>query len=267
MGLLSMEQEKIAAIKSQDIKKFFHNYLESIGETGDIGFAKFERIYDALIPVQQEKLRLITGRRFEMLLDSGSFISIGISYRDPVIDFIDSKDKQEVDYQRWNRYALEYHRLNQILNRVSRLIATRFDGIALSATIGGVIEKVNHVSDYFGMVISHRVVAEKSGIGWRGKNQLTIHDKFSCAIRFASIIVPFSLTWGEESESRCGTCIACEEACSFIRNRDILPDFRENCRRYILFLKSQGIEKDICGKCIKACYQNSNFHNIFSLPS
>ena len=176
-------------------------------------------------------------------------------------------DDEEVDYQLWNKYAREYDRLNQILNQMSKDIAGQFDGIPLKATIGGMIGKIQHVKDYFDMVISHRVVAENSGIGWRGKNQLTIHEKFSCAIRFATIIVPYPLNVSEKSESRCGSCTACEDVCTFIKNRDILPDYRENCRRYMLFLKSKGIEKDICGKCIKACYQSSIFKDVFSLRS
>jgi len=252
--------------KSVTIKEYFHQLLKSSGEEGDIGFTSFKSIFNELMPIQQEKLRTITGNQFEFLLQEGSMISIGITYRDPIIGYIDSECEGEIDYHLWNKYALEYHRLNQILNQMSKKIAERFDGIPLTATIGGVDDKVDHVKDYFGMVISHRVVAENAGIGWRGKNQLTIHDKYSCGIRFASIIVPFPLNWGKKTDSKCGECTACEDVCGFIKYRDVLPDYRENCRRYILFLKSKGIQKDICGKCIKACYQSSIFQNIFSLP-
>ena len=253
--------------KTEKITKYFHQLLDSIGEEGDIGFTKFSTVFDELMPLQQEKLREITGLQFNTLIDEGSMISIGVSYRDPIIDCIDSADKGGVDYELWNKYAREYDRLNQILNQMSRDIAERFDGIPLKATIGGMIGKINHVKDYFDMVISHRVVAENSGIGWRGKNQLLIHERYSCAIRFATIIVPYELDWSKKSEPKCGSCTACEDACSFIRYREVLPDYRENCRRYMLFLKSKGIEKDICGKCIKACYQSSVFSNEFSLRS
>ncbi len=262
-----MVKEKSAALeRSEEITSFFLQLLKSFNEEGDIGFSRFSGVFEELMPIQQEKLRDITGAQFEKLIDEGSMISIGIVYRNPVMEYIDSEDEGVIDYHLWNEYALEYNRLNQILNQMSRDIANRFDGIPLTATIGGMIDKIGHVTDYFGMVISHRVVAENAGIGWRGKNQLTIHDKYSCAIRFASIIVPFSTDWGEKTESRCGECTACEDVCSFIKNRDRLPDYRENCRRYILFLKSKGIEKDVCGKCIKACYQSSVFQDTFTLP-
>ena len=169
-----MIDQEGATKRSEEITRYFHQLLESSGEEGDIGFTKFRTVYDELMPIQQEKLKTIIGTQFDTLMDQGSMISIGIAYRDPIIDHIDSVDNGEVDYQLWNMYAREYDRLNQILNQMSKDIADRFDGTPLKATIGGMIGKINHVKDYFEMVISHRVVAENSGLGWRGKNQLLI---------------------------------------------------------------------------------------------
>ncbi len=262
-----MKSQSTASKYSEEIRGYFFHLLESENEQGDIGFGSFKAVFDELMPVQQEKLRELTGNKFDSFMKEGSIVCIGIAYRGSVLDYIDSRQKGLPDYKLWNRYAHEYNRLNQTLNRMSKNIADQFNGIPLTATIGGTIDKVSDVTDYFRMVISHRVVAENSGIGWRGKNQLTIHEKFSCAIRFASIIIPYPLIWGKKYASKCGSCNACEEACSFIKNREKLPDYRENCRRYILFLKTKGIEKDVCGKCIKACSQDSILKSKFILPS
>ncbi|MFW9908330.1 MAG: hypothetical protein ACFFEF_07125 [Candidatus Thorarchaeota archaeon] len=252
---------------TQLVREFFFGYLENVGEKGDIGVASFQEVFTELMPIQREKLKAISGKSFDSLFERGSFVSMAIAYKDPFIDHIDVSNESGIDYQRWNEYAREYHRINGLLNELSREMAKRFDGIPLSATIGGIISDINHVHDYFPMVISHRTVAECAGLGWRGKNQLIIHDRFSCAIRFSSAIVSLPLIRGTRIDSKCGDCTACEEACSFIKNRSILPDYRENCRRYILHLISKGIEKDICGKCIKACYRQSIFRNGFSLSS
>ena len=247
------------------IIKYFNQHLEKHGERGDIGFAKFSSVFNSLMPIQQSKLRSITSGLFEKLYNCGTIVSIGVAYSDPSIDYINTTEDGKVNYDLWNEYALEYHRLNQILNQMAKDIASEFDGIALTATIGGVIEKVKHVREYFEMVISHRAVAEQAGVGWRGKNQLLIHKKYSCAIRFSSVILSIPLTHGTKMVSKCEDCSACEDVCSFIRNRDTLPDYRENCRRYILHLKRNGIEKDICGKCIKACYRRSLLKEQFDL--
>lgn len=260
-----MNLQKTAKENNLELSRIFKKLLEDAGEQGDIGVSNFSVVFDELMDEQKEKLREITQEQFDILYKSGSIICIGIAYRNPIIDHIDNKQSGDIDYSLWNEYAREYDRINQVLNRMSSSIASHFNGIPLKATIGGIIGKIDHVQDYFPMVISHRVVAENSGIGWRGKNQLVIHEKFSCAIRFASIITTTPLQHGEKMVSMCGDCTACEDTCSFIRYRDTLPDYRENCRKYILFLKSKGIEKDICGKCIKACYRSSQFQKQFAL--
>jgi len=260
-----MNQQEMAETNTLELKEYFQDILEEESEQGEIGATSFMVVYNELMDSQKKKLRDVTGAQFDSLFESGSIICIGVPYRDPAIDYINDKQKGEPDYQLWNEYAKEYQRINQVLNRMSESIASRFKGIPLKATIGGIIGDIDHVHDYFPMVISHRVVAENSGIGWRGKNQLVIHEKFSCAIRFSSVIVSIPLLHGERMESKCGDCTACEDACGYIKHREKLPDYRENCRRYILFLKSKGIKKDICGRCIKACYRSSIFQGSFSL--
>ncbi|MGY5870734.1 MAG: hypothetical protein RTV72_00675 [Candidatus Thorarchaeota archaeon] len=260
-----MNHQKEARENTLKLRRVFQQLLDDEKEQGDLGVTSFKVVYDELMDVQKEKLREITQEQFDTLCESGSIICIGVAYRNPIIDHIDNKRTGEIDYPLWNEYAREYDRINQVLNRMAPSIASHFGGIPLKATIGRMKREVEHVWEYWPLVISHRVVAENSGIGWRGKNQLIIHEKFSCAIRFASIITTIPLQQGERMESKCGDCTACEDACGFIRHRDILPDYRENCHRYIQFLKSKGIEKDICGKCIKACYRSSKFKDRFHL--
>jgi hypothetical protein len=248
-----MNQLSKAEYNTQELNKYFQDLLEDEGEKGDIGVTSFHSVFDVLLDVQKERLRQTARERFDSLYESGSIICIGVAYKDPAIDRIDERKDGKPDYELWNEYAKEYNRINQVLNRMAVSIASRFDGIPLKATIGGEVGYIDHVQQYFPMVVSHRVVAEKSGLGWRGKNQLVIHEKFSCAIRFSSVLVNLPLVHRESN------------VCGYIRHRDKLPDYRENCRKYILFLKSKGIEKDICGKCIKACYRSSLFSEQFSL--
>jgi len=260
-----MNHQTEAKENTLELHRVFQELLDEGNERGDIGISSYKAVYDELMDVQKKKLHEITKKRFGDLYESGSIICIGVAYRNPIIDYIDNKDTGETDYPLWNEYGREYDRINQVLNRMALAIASQFNGIPLKATIGDMKGEVEHVWEYWPLVVSHRVVAENSGIGWRGKNQLIIHEKYSCAIRFASIITKMPFRHGERIESMCGDCTACEDACGFIRHRKILPDYRENCHRYIQFLKSKGIEKDICGKCIKACYRSSKLQKQFSL--
>ncbi|MFW9800150.1 MAG: hypothetical protein ACFFD9_06930 [Candidatus Thorarchaeota archaeon] len=250
---------------ADSLQQFFAEHLEKISCQGLQGVAEFRRVYEDLMPVQQDRLRSLAGPRLESLFDSGYLISIGIAYSGSIIDCINVADGRKVDYEKWNRYADEYHRLNGLLNAAAQLVADRFEGIPILATIEGVAAKVKHVTHYYPLTISHRVVAEHAGLGWRGKNGLLINGKYGCALRFASVITSLPLLHGSKMESRCGDCTACEDACTFIRYREQVKDYRENCRRYLVFLGSQGLKRDVCGKCIRACVQESILKDQFVL--
>lgn len=243
------------------IKKFFDKKLSEIGYDGVLGVAKFFDVYNSLMPVQRKLLEDICGQRFSSYINNGSIICIGIAYPKYAIKSIDVRlNDGSVDKDAWNVYAREYHKINRFLNNISREIADSFVGIPIPATVEGV--NVKSVEEYYGMTISHRVVAEHAGLGWRGKNELVVNDRFSCALRFASVITELPLISGRKVETSCEECEACLNVCPFLKNKDKLENYRENCRKYIQKLK---LEAEVCGKCIKACYTNSIFKNRFKL--
>jgi epoxyqueuosine reductase QueG len=158
--------------------------------------------------------------------------------------------------------AKEYYNINKILNDISKGISERFKGIPILATIEGIVNKIQSVEEYYEQSVSHRVIAENAGLGWRGKNELIVNDKFSCALRFASVLTTFPLIHRRKVENLCGICDACLEACPFLKNKERLENYRENCRRYLIQLK---LDADVCGKCIKSCYRQSIFSSKFKL--
>ncbi len=245
----------------QKIKGFFIQKLAEAGYDGIIGVARFKSVYDDLMPIQRVRLEDICGGEFRSLMESGFIICIGIAFPEYAIDSINVRLADgTIDKNKWNLYVKEYHKINNLLNLISREIADSLGGIPIQATIEEMPTK--NVEEYYGITVSHRVVAENAGLGWRGKNELIVNEKFSCAIRFASIIVDLPLPSGRKIESLCGECEACLEACPFLKNKDKLENYRENCRRYIIQL---GLDAPVCGKCIKACYRNSIFSNRFKL--
>jgi len=245
----------------QKVKSFFLQKLAEIGYDGAVGVAEFRKVYDELMPIQKDKLMDFCGGEFHSFLKDGSIICICIAYPEYAIDCINLRfEDGTIDKDSWNIYAKEYHKINKFLDVISEEIADFFGGIPVPATVEGI--DVRNVEDYYGMTISHRVVAENAGLGWRGKNELVVNEKFSCAIRFASIIMSLPLIHGRRVESSCGECEACLEACPFLKNKDKLENYRENCRRYIVHLR---LEAEVCGKCIKACFRNSIFSEKFKL--
>ncbi|MCO5258563.1 MAG: tRNA epoxyqueuosine(34) reductase QueG [Crocinitomicaceae bacterium] len=55
--------------------------------------------------------------------------------------------------------------------------------------------------------------ATKSGIGWRGKNNLTIHPKVGSFFFLAELIIDLELEYDGPIKDYCGTCTKCIDAC------------------------------------------------------
>ena len=229
---------------------------------GVMGVASFRLVHDALFPVQQRLLVEASGERFTSLMEGGSFISIAYAYPRHAIEAIAVKRGDGYDTDRWNVYAKEYKRLNDALDETAARLSFETGGIALPATVMDIASEINHVEDYCSMAISHRVAAEQSGIGWRGKNELVVNPVFSCAIRLASVVTETILERTPTIGMGCGDCRACLDACPILGSKVRLENYREQCRRYIVSL---GLDSDVCGKCIKACYRTSIYGDQFRL--
>jgi len=227
-----------------------------------LGVASFREVYEGLLPVQKERLREISGERFDSFMEKGSVISIAFAYPEAAIDAIAVEIEGGFDLDTWAFYSDWYDRLNRALNETSSVMAKKVEGIAIPATTEGMATVIEHVEDYYPVVVSHRVAAELSGVGWRGKNELLANPTFSCAIRLASVITDLPLERTEPVPNGCGECRACLDACLFLDNKDKLENYREQCRRYIVSL---GLEHEVCGKCIKACVREGVHRDAFRL--
>ncbi len=120
---------------TEQVSKLFQNHIDRIGERGVSGIASFHDVFSNVMPVQEERLRLLCGTTLDDFLEHGFIISIGIAYRGEIIDCINTADGLDVDYSRWNNYANEYHRLNGLLNIAARAVAKEVRGIVIPATI------------------------------------------------------------------------------------------------------------------------------------
>lgn len=208
------------------------------------------------MPVQRERLMEITGDRHRELLEHGFFVSFAYAYPDGIVDNIGLSSEGVFDKETWNIYAAWYKRLNNALNQTSKRLAESINGIPLPATSEGKASKVNSVKEYYPTVVSHRVHAELSGIGWRGRNSLIINPVYSCMIRLAGVITSQPLVATPRLGVDCGECTSCLDVCTFLRHRDELDDYRQQCLAYMNWL---DLDDEVCGKCIKACVYSPKF--------
>ncbi|MFX0050807.1 MAG: hypothetical protein ACFE8U_05875 [Candidatus Hermodarchaeota archaeon] len=243
-------------VSKAELRILFEIAAQNLNRKGDIKTTKFTYVYDNLMPSQQKKIKEISGLNFKNLLENGSIISLALAYtKNEIIVINQEKEK-------WKNYVKAYMNLNQQLRILSEKIANLTQGIPILPTIDGLVGRINHVQEFFPLTVSHRLIGELAGIGWRGKNNLIIHPLFSCAFRFTSVLSPISFIPDQKLSRTCEGCTACYNVCSFLKNQHKLKDYRENCRKYILKL---DLGADVCGKCVKACYLFSKFKNSFHL--
>ncbi|MBU7014772.1 MAG: hypothetical protein HXS52_05520 [Theionarchaea archaeon] len=227
----------------EDVENLFHELIK--GKEGIIGACPYDAVLERLVPVQQNVLTSLgTGK---------SLIVFGVFHSPHALSSINLKKNGKTDYASWNIYAREYRQLNTLLNSIADAIAKYVEGVPVPATTQGVATTIDRVEDYYTGCVSHRVGAELAGLGWRGKNELIVTRDKGCAVRFASVICPSSLEYGSRVENNCHDCTSCLDVCSILRKKTILKNYREQCRRFIVRLNLEG---DVCGKCVKACYNH-----------
>jgi epoxyqueuosine reductase len=72
-------------------------------------------------------------------------------------------------------------------------------------------------------VVSHKTAATQAGLGWIGKTALFVSARYGPAVRLTSVYTDAPLVAGRPvSESRCGSCRACVDACQVGAGRDVL---------------------------------------------
>ena len=245
------------------LREFFQRASSEVDLRGILGVTLFRGVYDSLVDVQKQRMRGIAGSMFDNFLESGNIISFAFVYPEGVIDNIGLMRDGVFDKEAWNIYAGWYTYLNNSLDRASGMIAEDIDGVAISATTSGIASELTHVSQYFPMVVSHRVHAERAGIGWRGKNSLIVNPRYSCMIRLSGVITDTPLVHTLKIEEGCGDCASCEDNCTFLKQKERLDDYREQCRVY---LDNLGLDDEVCGKCIKACVYSPRLANPSEIP-
>ena len=182
-------------------------------------------------------------------------ISIGIRLLDPVIDELYRHEEPAVIFT----YHSHYNTVNARLDQAALILAKKIqkDGyktypIPASQTINP--EKLEGV-------ISHKLVAHLSGLGWIGKSCLLITPEYGPRVRFATIMTDAPLKNGSPIPNRCGTCRKCVDICPVKAFTEVPfdpSDPREARFRAILCKEYMDIRKErvgegLCGLCVYVC--------------
>ena len=111
---------------------------------------------------------------------------------------------------------------------------------------------------------SYKYAAVNAGLGWIGKNDVVVTEKYGPRIRLSAILIDHEFTYGQKiMESKCPvTCKKCVESCPHhaLRNvmwnidslREDLIDYRLCNQKRSLSIEKLG-RKNACGLCMVAC--------------
>lgn len=230
----------------EKIDKEFQKLCRLEKRKGIIGFASLDKV--KLLPVQKSYLeRKLAPFKLSRLITA---ISIGIFYTPEEIKSIpDCWVVRGSKLDNWNVYARACGEINRILNRISHTLAEKFSGIREQATVEGYTHKVKKVEEYYDLCLSHRAFAEEAGLGWRGKSGLIISPENGPALRLSTIFVPYKIKSTKRNFQGCGDCQVCLRVCPFLKGK---KDYRQQC---LLRLKNIGLENEVCGICIRVCWE------------
>ncbi len=176
-------------------------------------------------------------------LDYG--ISLAVSLSHTVIEDIEDKPTK--------LYFYHYRQINLFLDQLALRI-THFiqkeGGQALPIPSSQIIDWEKQKAH-----LSHKRIAGEAGLGWRGRNNLLVSDRFGSRIRLVTILTDFPLRTGPRREPGCGDCKACIPVCpaGAIKERKENFDHLSCYRKLDYFRKECHIGHYICGICVKAC--------------
>jgi epoxyqueuosine reductase QueG len=158
-------------------------------------------------------------------------------------------------------YHQEYLRVNAALDDAT---ATLVDVLAVHGHAAERVQATYHGANG-SAVFPHKTAATSGGLGWIGKTALFVSPQFGPAVRLATVFTDLGLPAGEPvTESACGDCRACVDACPAGCGRDVL--WRPGMARELLFdagacrhhmAHFTSVEAEICGICIAACPYSS----------
>jgi epoxyqueuosine reductase len=189
-------------------------------------------------------------------------IVVGAKMNDTIID--DIENGPTMDY--YNLYYRQNAGLNDLVQKISDYLTKHnIDNKYILSTVSDTKLDEEH-SKALRYYFSHKMAATRAGLGWIGKTDLLISEKFGPRFRMASVLTSykFEKTGNPVTESRCGSCSICVDKCpakaangklwNITVDRDEFYD-AQKCKDMCRKISSERIQKEIsiCGICISVC--------------
>lgn len=124
--------------------------------------------------------------------------------------------------------------------------------------------------------ILERALAEKSGLGWIGKNTCLINDTYGSYLFLCEILTTLELSYDSPGQNHCGTCTRCLDACP---THALEAPYQLNASKCISYHTIESKDEDIpspigshlerwvagCDICQEVCPWNADV-SVSALP-
>ncbi len=103
--------------------------------------------------------------------------------------------------------------------------------------------------------LSHKKIGALAGLGWMGRNNLLVNDKFGSQFRLVTILTDMPLRIDQPVSSVCGDCRMCIAACPCGAIKEEFSAFNHHAcfEKLKEFQSKRFVDQYICGICLKVC--------------
>jgi len=189
--------------------------------------------------------------RNEILLPSSTIdqlplaISVGYHLSDAIMDDIQDHPTP--------LYFHHYQRINILLDTIGLIVTTSIQNLghqAIPIAASQLLDWQNQRGH-----LSHKHVAKAAGLGWIGRNNLLVTERYGARVRLVTILTNLPLVADSPLARDCGSCRACVTECPAGAIRERQEDFDHlRCYEQLkVFSKTLRFSHHICGICIRAC--------------
>jgi epoxyqueuosine reductase QueG len=206
----------------------------------------------------------LTGLLDPKFQDYNHALVIGLKLDDKIVDAIKTGPTGE--------YFEHYQWVSRQLSKVIKEIAALFDTEKIKNI--PMIPSETRTGSYYTpdysktmrMLFSHKMAATRAGLGWVGKTDLFISEKFGPRLRLATVLVDYPLKGklAPVTESKCGDCLLCVKACPAGAangkawragvDRDEFYDASKCFQKTVEFgRKLLNKDEHVCGICMAVC--------------
>jgi epoxyqueuosine reductase QueG len=172
-------------------------------------------------------------------------ISIGFHLSDAILE--------EIENQPTPLYFHHYQRVNIVLDTIGLMVTSAIQDRghkAMSIPASQIVDWKTQKGH-----LSHKHVASAAGLGWIGRNNLLVNEKFGSRIRLVTVLTDLPLVVNSPSKKDCGSCLDCLSVCpaGAIKVRQEEFDHLRCYEQLRTFAKTLHFSHNICGVCVKAC--------------